>query len=1033
MKRIYGTLICFFLTLVAFAQTKKPLSHEVYDGWNSISERGVSNDGKWMFYVIKPQEGDANLVAQDLANPKDRTKTFARGEQGKLTEDSRFVIFKIKPQLDSTKALRRKKTKEDKLPKDSLGIYDWAKDTLVKIPRVKSYLTPKKAAGWLAYQLEEELPISAKKTAKPDTAQKADTLKKIDTQPEIKKVKNEIEKNKSRKEKEKEKNNPKNKEKEENQTEQPIDSTQKPLSELEIAQQKIQELNNELEKIKKEKAEAEKKKNEKPKKAPKKEGKDTGTRLILRNLATAKQDTFLFVTEYIFDEKATKLAFASTGNDTTFKAGVYIFDLKKGDLQWVFPKAGKHKNLVFDEQGQQLAFVADTDTTKKNEKALVRYWELYHWQERTKEASLLADKNTINPTWLVNEFYKLNFSKDGSKLFFGTNPTPPIKDTTLLPEEIVMVDVWTHRDGKLQPQQNVELKNEAQKSYLAVAYPKLRKIYQLGSPDLPTVVPSGEGNADNALGVSTLPYDKIAAWDGYPAYVDLYLVNTKDGKRRKIKEKLKAITGISPAGNYLYWYSPADSSWFTYSIRSSQLVNLTKNIRNKFYDELHDSPELPSAYGTMGWTENDAQFLIYDRYDAWQFDPENRTPAKRITQNGRETKITFRYVRLDPEEKFLKLENPILFRATDNETKAEGYFSYQLNKNDAPRKLIFDDYHFANLTKAKEANRYVFTRESFTDFPDLYVSDNSFTKLNRLSNANPQQSKYYWGSVELVKWTSLNGEELQGLLYKPEGFDPGKKYPMVVYYYERDSDLLHYYTTPAPSASTVNETMFTSNGYLIFDPDIPYKIGHPGQSAYDAIVSGVSHLIGQGFVDRDKIGLQGQSWGGYQTVHLITRTDLFACAMAGAPVVNMTSAYGGIRYGTGFSRMFQYEKSQSRIGATLWEKPLLYLENSPLFHLDKVKTPLLIMHNDKDGAVPYTQGIELFMGLKRLGKPVWMLTYNEEDHNLIQRKNRKDLSVRMMQFFDYYLKYAPEPYWMRNGVPANEKGINKRYELMGEK
>jgi hypothetical protein len=187
MKRFYLTLTCLCFTLFSFAQTKKPLSHEVYDGWNSISERGVSNDGKWMFYVIKPQEGDANLVAQDLANPKDRTKTFARGEQGKLTEDSKFVIFKIKPPLDSTKALRRKKTKEDKLPKDSLGIYDWAKDTLVKVARVKSYQTPKKAAGWVAYQLEEELPASGKKTAKPDSTQKADTLKKIDNQPEIEK------------------------------------------------------------------------------------------------------------------------------------------------------------------------------------------------------------------------------------------------------------------------------------------------------------------------------------------------------------------------------------------------------------------------------------------------------------------------------------------------------------------------------------------------------------------------------------------------------------------------------------------------------------------------------------------------------------------------------------------------------------------------------------------------------------------------------------------------------------------------------
>ena len=371
-----------------------------------------------------------------------------------------------------------------------------------------------------------------------------------------------------------------------------------------------------------------------------------------------------------------------------------------------------------------------------------------------------------------------------------------------------------------------------------------------------------------------------------------------------------------------------------------------------------------------------------------------------------------------------------MLSAFDEETKAEGYFSFTVGSGENPRKLLLDDYNFSYPIKAKDANRYIFTRESFTDFPDLYYSDGAFTKINKLSNANPQQDKYYWGTVELVKWIAPGGEELHGLLYKPENFDPGKKYPMITYYYERVSDNLHRHIPPTPSPSTVRASMYTSNGYIIFMPDIPYKIGHPGKSAYDAVMSGVSHLLSLGFVDKDKLGLQGQSWGGYQTAYIITQTDLFAAAMAGAPVSNMTSAYGGIRWGSGLSRMFQYEQSQSRIGATLWEKPFLYIENSPLFYADQIKTPLLMMHNDHDGAVPWYQGIEFFNALRRLNKPVWMLTYNDEDHNLMKRHNRKDLSVRMMQFFNYYLKYAPEPSWMRDGVPAIEKGIKRRYELI---
>ena len=279
---------------------------------------------------------------------------------------------------------------------------------------------------------------------------------------------------------------------------------------------------------------------------------------------------------------------------------------------------------------------------------------------------------------------------------------------------------------------------------------------------------------------------------------------------------------------------------------------------------------------------------------------------------------------------------------------------------------------------------------------------------------------------------SFDGQKLQGLLYKPENFDPSKKYPMIAYFYERSSDGLHNYSAPAPSASTINRTYAVSNGYLIFVPDIPYVIGYPGQSAYNAVVSGTYALLDQfDFIDPERLGLDGQSWGGYQIAYLITQTDLFTCAFAGAPVSNMTSAYGGIRWGSGMSRMFQYEETQSRIGGTLWEKPLNYIENSPVFYAPKVNTPVMIMHNDADGAVPWYQGIEFFVALRRLGKPAWMVSYNDEDHNLTKRPNRKDLSVRKMQFFDHYLMGAPMPYWMDKGITQIEKakGVSG-YELM---
>ncbi len=326
---------------------------------------------------------------------------------------------------------------------------------------------------------------------------------------------------------------------------------------------------------------------------------------------------------------------------------------------------------------------------------------------------------------------------------------------------------------------------------------------------------------------------------------------------------------------------------------------------------------------------------------------------------------------------------------------------------------------------------FIYRKGNFRDYPDIYVTDDRFRSPTRVSEVNPQAAKYLWGEAKLVNWTSLTGEKLNGILYTPENLDPAGKYPMLVYFYEKSSDQLYVHSVPAPSWSILNIPWCTSNGYVVFVPDITYRIGYPGQSAYDAVISGTKAMVDRfPFIDSTRMGIQGQSWGGYQVAYLVTRTNLFKAAMAGAPVSNMTSAYGGIRWSTGRSRMFQYEHTQSRLGATLWENPELYIENSPLFHVPDIQTPLLIMHNDSDGSVPWYQGIEFFTALRRLNKPAWMLSYNDEGHNLSKWPDRVDLSIRMMQFFDHYLKAKPEPEWMVQGIPASKKGVDSGYQLM---
>ena len=334
---------------------------------------------------------------------------------------------------------------------------------------------------------------------------------------------------------------------------------------------------------------------------------------------------------------------------------------------------------------------------------------------------------------------------------------------------------------------------------------------------------------------------------------------------------------------------------------------------------------------------------------------------------------------------------------------------------------LTEKYIFGFPVKAKNEMAFIYTKENYNTSPNLYY-DNKMTDHILLSDINPQQKEYNWGTAELFKWKSYTGKESEGIIYKPENFDPKKKYPMISYFYEKLSDGLYGYIPPSPTPSRLNIPFFVSRGYVVFAPDISYTTGHPGNDAYNYIVSGVRAIVKLGYVDSTKLGLQGQSWGGYQTAIVITKTKLFAAAWAGAPVANMTSAYGGIRWGSGLNRQFQYEHTQSRIGATLWQRQDLYLKNSPLFAADKITTPLVIMHNDADGSVPWYQGIEFFTALRRLNKKVWLLEYNGEDHNLVERKNRKDLSIRLGQFFDYYLKDAKPTKWIKDGLPATDKG-----------
>ena len=768
---------------------------------------------------------------------------------------------------------------------------------------------------------------------------------------------------------------------------------------------------------KKEEVKKEEQKDEKKKKRKKAEG----TTLVLRNLRTGAETRYAHVVSYAFTENGAHLVFAAASKDSTAD-GVYAIRTGTGDSTAVLRGAGDYKKITCDESNTHLAFIANRDSFAAEQREYV----LYSWRVGSKDrAKVRARSQTkgIPPNYWVSEHGGLSFSKDGKRLFFGTAPRPEQEAEDDAPEdEKVVVDIWHWKDPYLQPMQLKDAKDERERAYRAVVHLNNGKVVQLATETVPNIRLGSEGNADVAVGYSILPYRQLISWDT-PGYYDSYLIDVKTGASRRVLTKQQARPSLSPESKYIYWWDRVQKTWYVQQVKNAIRVNAGKNIPHPLHNELHDRPYPPGDHGTAGWTKGDRGFLIYDRYDIWLVDPNGRNAPIAITEGvGRETETRFRYVRLDPEERARDPKAELLFSGFHHKTKAMGYYRDRIDSRDKPVELVMRDKRFLDVKKAEDADVLLFRQSDFEEYPDLWTADLNFQNARKISEVNPQQKDYLWGTAELVDWISLDGEVLQGILYKPEGFDPSEKYPMLVYFYEKMSHQLHVHRTPRTSGGSINFPFYVSRGYVIFIPDIPYKVGFPGESAVNAVVSGVTHLVNQGFVDPDRIGVQGHSWGGYQIAYMITRTNIFRAAEAGAPVSNMVSAYGGIRWGSGLSRMMQYERSQSRIGGSLWEAPMRFIENSPIFWADKIQTPLLILHNDEDGAVPWYQGIELFVALRRLGKPAYLVNYNGEAHGIRKPHNRRDWSIRLQQFFDHHLKDAPAPAWMREGIPAVQKG-----------
>ena len=741
--------------------------------------------------------------------------------------------------------------------------------------------------------------------------------------------------------------------------------------------------------------------------------------LYVRSLDGSKTFQFPTVTDFQFAKKSDMLYYTSAAEG---EAGIFTLNPEKGSPALIKEGKGVFKQTTFDEKGERLAFLycADKDSSYK----ALSLWLSEH-NAPAKEIATRGNK-AFPAEWVINENGMLQFSKSASRLFFGTSPEPRQKDTTQLAENRPNVQVWSWDEPVQYTVQNYNKEKDLKKSYQAVYNLGNGSIFQLANEELPNIQLGNEGDAALALLSTSRPYSLSSMWEARTRS-DYYTVSLDNGERKQIAKADYGRFRLSPQGKYAYWYGETDSCWYTIALAEGKRYRLTTPESFPAWDEENDVPNHPYAHGAAGWTANDQSLLIYDRYDIWKFDPTAATPPINLTVNGRKEKLSYRLEQLDKEARFIDLGKPQLLKGFNETTKGYGFYNARLSAPAAPKTLLAGNYMLRSINKAKNTDDVIYTMETFQQYPDIHYSTLAFKKSVQLTHGDKQQEGFIWGTAELVSWISLDGRPLEGVIYKPANFDPNKKYPMMVNFYERNSETLYNYRMPEPHRSTIDYHLYNSNEYVIFNPDIRYVDGYPGESCYNCLMPGITMMIAKGYIDEKGIGAQGHSWGGYQVAYLATRTNLFSAIESGAPVVNMFSAYGGIRWGSGMARSFQYEHTQSRLGATPWSSPLRYLENSPLFTMDKVQTPILIMHNDADGHVPWYQGIEYFVAMKRLGKPCWLLNYTGEPHWPTNMANRIDFQRRMFQFFNHYLKNQKMPKWMSEGVPAVEQPFELGY------
>lgn len=738
-----------------------------------------------------------------------------------------------------------------------------------------------------------------------------------------------------------------------------------------------------------------------------------GRDLILKDLTGNRTLNIGNVSSYAFNKEGTLFAYLVDADGDNGN-GVYVMDLSNHRSWPLHTGAYTYAQLTWNETGDKIAALYGNKEDGNIERDNTLFWT----SNLSAGMSAVASQNTFSiedsrefpGDMVISEYARMSWNERGNQLFFGIRAQQ--KELKKADELEANVDVWHWKDERVQSRQMIQASRDRRSTSVSVLNLNNKAFFQLANDDMPNV--AFNDKSDWAVGQEDIRYRNDISIPSN--YSDLYRINTRTGNKTLIAERVYWNLGMSPNGQWALF--SREGEVMAYHFESGKTSNMTAKTGTSFKNVDFDRPVEKPTYGIAGWSSDGNSLLINNKYDIWSVSL-NSDKAENLTQGlGSEQSIRFRLVQLDREAETVDLGKPLMLSAYGDRTKKSGY--YQVKQGKKPKALRFEDKMIGGIRKATDADKIIFTEQSFVDFPNYWVADLSFKKPKQITDANPQQADYLWGKRVLIDYTDQRGHKLQATLALPANYDASKKYPMIVYFYEKMSQRHHQYSMPTyddrPHMST-----YASNGYLVLMPDIVFDEGKPGSSALDDVTSSVKEVIKQGYADPERIGLQGHSWGGYESSFIVTQTDMFATVVTGAPLTNLISMYNVLYKRSGNLNGAILEWSQGRMGVSPWENMELYRSQSPIHHAQNISTPFLILHGTSDGAVDWNQGLEFYTAARRLGKEVILLSYPGEPHHLSKEANQKDFQIRMKQYFDHHLKGAEAPLWMKEGVNHLDK------------